>query len=99
MRKIHETLPLFPMLLPSVPFKERHKLPHVKAVYFALTSDSNVLYIGATQDLYRRMKYHNYIKRLEDSGCSSIALYVCDIMLLAEVEEAMISQFQPPLNS
>jgi excinuclease UvrABC nuclease subunit len=97
---MHEALPLFPELLPSVPFEERRRLPHDSGVYFALTSDGDVLYIGATQDLYHRWVYrHNKTEQLDTLGCCTIAFYVCDMLFLADAEDAMISQFQPPLNS
>lgn len=48
---MYESLPLFPILLPSVPFEERHRLPHKSWIYFALAPDSDVLYIGAIYSL------------------------------------------------
>jgi hypothetical protein len=94
-----KVLPLFPMLLPSVPFAERHALPHTSGVYFALSAHGDVLYVGATHDLYARWHVHHRSRQLQDMSCASIAYYVCEIHHLAETEEAMIAQFTPPLNT
>jgi hypothetical protein len=95
---MNEALPLFPVLLPSVPFKERHRLPHASGIYFALTHDGDVLYVGATKSIYHRWQSHHLITNLEKCSCTVIAYYVCPVIYLAETEQAMIAQFQPPLN-
>ena len=95
---MYESLPLFPVLLPCVPFKERHSLPRVSGLYFALADDGEVLYVGATQNLYQRWVSHHQDQALQKLGCLSIAYYVCEISALADTEQAMISQFQPRLN-
>lgn len=95
---MNDALPLFPVVLPSVPFEERHSLPHVSGIYFALAANGDVLYVGATQNLYQRWIGHHHTENLNEFSCMTISYYTCEITALASIEQAMISQFQPLLN-
>jgi hypothetical protein len=98
MREKPDTLPLFPILLPSVPFDELTHLPASSGVYFALDERGNVLYVGATKNLQKRWRHHNQYCQLQQGECRSIAYYSCPVEMLNETELSMIVQFQPLLN-
>lgn len=95
---MNDVLPLFPIILPSVPFNERETLPVMTAIYFALSHTGKVLYVGATRNLQQRWKAHNKLSALRDHGCAHIAYYLCSGDELAILEGAMIRQFHPLLN-
>jgi excinuclease UvrABC nuclease subunit len=95
---MYETLPLFPVLLPSVPFEERHMLPHVSGIYFALSITGEVLYIGKTANFFNRWIQHHRSTELKELNCTVIAYHSCPINELAELERGAITQFSPRLN-
>src|ERR1051325_55801 len=84
--------------LPSVPFAELRLLPHASGVYFACDLEGRVLYVGQTQNLYRRWKVHHRFARLQDMGCMRLAWHLCAFEHLEEIEYAMIQHYNPPLN-
>jgi hypothetical protein len=87
--------------LPSVALTDRATLPNCSAIYFALSPDNTVLYIGKARNLafrWRGKTHHRYFE-LAGMGNVRIAwLIVSDPMLLNGVEAACIAYFRPPLN-
>lgn len=94
-----EMLPLFPLILPTVAFRETDTLPKASGIYFALNEASCVLYVGATKNLWQRWRNHHKYEHLTQHACTHIAYYLCPIVDLHHVERAMILQFHPCLNS
>jgi hypothetical protein len=96
---MNEELPLFPTMLPLVPFSIKNTLPRTAGIYFALHITGKVLYVGATRNLHQRWNtYHHRSGELQEMGCTSVAYYLCGIDVLAEIECTMIQRFSPPLN-
>lgn len=88
-----------PLTLPSLLLSERSRLPNYPAIYFVLSSNC-VLYIGRTVNLANRLSSHNRLQQFKALDESlKVAWLKCDeIDLLDEIEAALISYFEPPLN-
>ena len=85
--------------LPHVAFSDRQDLPAEAGIYFALSSSNEVMYVGRTVNIARRWAAHHRAKQLADMNCARLAwLTVSDPELLAEIEAALITHFQPALN-
>jgi hypothetical protein len=84
--------------LPTVMFGERSRLPRMSAVYFALGVSDTVLYIGKTQDLWKRWRFHHRLQQLMDMGCLRIAWYGAKRDILLTLEIPLIDAYKPPLN-
>ena len=50
--------------LPLTPFTQRRMLPECSAIYFALSEQGMILYIGQTASLYHRWIQHNQMQQL-----------------------------------
>ncbi len=90
-----------PLTLPSLPLTARRDLPDTPAIYFALASDSTVLYIGKARRLSARWHSTAHHRHTQLSAYSDIRiawLSVSDAGLLDGIERACIEHFQPPLN-
>lgn len=89
-----------PFELPSLPLSDRRKLPVCMAVYFALSEENNVLYIGRSTDLNLRWLNHHHWQKLKSFNNVKIAwINVDDEKLLVGIESALIQHFNPPLNT
>ncbi|WP_416212685.1 GIY-YIG nuclease family protein [Nostoc sp. DedQUE04] len=89
-----------PLALPSVSLQERSQLPARSCIYFAIDSQGVVQYIGRTVNLKNRWSSHHCYGHLKRIGNVRIAyIEVSDHNLLAEIENALISHFNPPLNT
>ncbi|MGF2037355.1 MAG: helix-turn-helix domain-containing protein [Nostoc sp. CmiVER01] len=89
-----------PLALPSVSLQERSQLPARSCIYFAIDSHGVVQYIGRTVNLKNRWSSHHcygYLKRIGNVRIAYIE--VSDHNLLAEIEDALISHFNPLLNT
>lgn len=86
--------------LPYVPLCKEPPLPLGAGIYFALSAEGTVVYIGRGESLRQRWrKAHHRRKELEELGGVRLAwLLVDDPTLLADVEAALIAYFEPPLN-
>jgi hypothetical protein len=89
---------LNPQTLPSVPLKNRSKLPAEPCIYFAIDSQDVIQYIGRTTNAKARWNSHHRRNDLELIGGIRIAYLMLDEFLLSEVERALINWFDPPLN-
>lgn len=89
-----------PKALPSLPLNCRKAFPSVSAVYFALSKNNEILYIGRSINLRNRWSDHHQRSRLEEIGEVRIAwLEINNRTLLPKTEYALIERFQPPFNS
>lgn len=88
--------------LPSILLSERKSLPKkVSAIYFALSSSDEVLYIGRAVCLHDRwsgQKHHRRVQLEELGGVRIAWMQVSDPVLLPEIETALIKHFSPLLN-
>ena len=88
-----------PNFLPSLPLKRRKDLPFISAIYLAIDSKGVIQYIGRSRNLNQRWTQHHRLSDLADLSEVKIAwLEVNDPDLLPEVENFLISRFDPPLN-
>lgn len=88
-----------PLALPSLPLHERSQLPATPGIYFALDTFGCVQYIGRSVNLRQRWLAHHRYLELESMDFVSIAwLEVSVPGMLAEIESALVTYFQPPLN-
>ncbi|MGB3208693.1 MAG: GIY-YIG nuclease family protein [Crinalium sp.] len=87
-------------MLPSLPLSEKKTFPAIAAIYFCLSKDGEVLYIGKSENIARRWKQHHHYCHLETLNDVKLAwLEVSDCRLLTGIECALIQYFNPPLNS
>lgn len=85
--------------LPWVPLDATSGFPEHPAIYFAIDSQNSVQYIGKSVNVRSRWKSHHRYEDLKQIGGVRIAyLFVDTPELLIEIESALISWFQPPLN-
>lgn len=74
-------------------------LPNSPGVYFVLSTNDEVLYVGRTFSLFIRWQTHHRRTQLETLPGVRIAwLSVDDPTRLSELERTYIEHFQPPLN-
>lgn len=86
-------------LLPSVLFESKHELPACAAVYFVLSAEQEVLYIGRTISLQRRWAGHHRLEAYRSRPEVKIAwLLVTDEAFLSALEAACIAYFEPKDN-
>lgn len=85
--------------LPCLSLEDRANLPDVAAIYFAVDSFDEVLYIGRSVSLLRRWTGHHRLSQLVNIGQVKIAwVEISETALLPQVEQALIEFFSPPLN-
>ncbi len=87
-------------ILPSLFLSDRKQLPKVACIYFAIDAMGQIQYIGKSVNLRQRWcGSHHRIEQLKSMENIRIAwLEVSDPLLLPKIENALISQFSPPLN-
>jgi len=85
--------------LPSVALEDRSRLPQLSGIYFAIDSQSMVQYIGRSSDIRLRWSDHHRCDDLKTIGGIKIAYLAVDLpRLLPDIELALITWFDPPLN-
>ncbi len=85
--------------LPYLSLSEKRNLPSCPAVYFALSSQGRVLYIGRSVDIRERLRSHHRVPLLEALGGVKIAwLEQRNSIALPRLERTLIKYFNPPLN-
>lgn len=84
--------------LPSMPLADRAAFPNERVVYFAVTGDGTVLYVGQTSSLSRRWLAHGKEWELVNAGCSRVA-WLRSEGDLRTLETAFVKRFRPPLNA
>lgn len=85
--------------LPWLPLDARSAFPRQPAIYFAIDSQNQIQYIGRSINPQTRWQYHHQYRQLQAIGSIRIAYLFMDADLLPEIEEALISWFNPPLNT
>ncbi len=85
--------------LPSLLLADKAKLPSCAGVYFALSSQGRVLYVGRSINIRDRLKGHHRLPVLKAFGDVKIAwLTERDSLALRRIETILIDYFNPPLN-
>ena len=85
--------------LPSVLLENKDRLPDASAIYFVLSQQNKILYIGQSKALNKRWKHHQKLKDISKYESVKIAYLVFSIPdFLFEIEQALIRHFDPPLN-
>lgn len=89
-----------PSMLPSLSLDQRNALPDCPAIYFVLSPDDVVLYIGKTVKLMMRWKaHHRYRQCAAIPGVRIAWLSLTDTPdLLNAIEQACIEYFEPTFN-
>jgi hypothetical protein len=88
-----------PFKLPSLPLAWNRALPKCPAIYFAISENKQILYIGSTVNLNRRWFRHKRCRELGNVGNVQIAWFqVSDISILIKLESQSIRYYQPSLN-
>jgi hypothetical protein len=86
--------------LPSITLDRRKELPQCQGVYFAITPESAVLYIGKARNIFKRwMQHHRLIDLKQTEGVLLAWLEIeGDTVTLDAVEAVCIEYFRPKLN-
>lgn len=85
--------------LPWLPLNARSAFPEQPAIYFAIDSQDCIQYIGRSLNPKARWLVHHRYNQLEAIGSIRIAyLFIDTPELLSEIEAALITWFNPPLN-
>lgn len=89
-----------PLELPSLPLGMRSLLPVTAGIYFALSADNEILYIGKSDNIAKRWRQHHHCHQLETRGDVRLAWFlVSERGLLSSIESALIRYFEPPFNN
>lgn len=86
--------------LPSIPFKSKSNLPTSGGIYFVISAEEAIIYIGRTVNFRARWKQHHRIKQIKSEYPNTrIAWLECvDVKLLHSIESALIKAWNPLLN-
>ncbi|WP_375494649.1 GIY-YIG nuclease family protein [uncultured Nostoc sp.] len=74
-------LKINPLELPFVSFQERKILPASPGIYFAISSNDEILYIGRSNNLRNRWKSHHRAVQLKSRSfrCRRVRFYLRSI--------------------
>jgi DNA-binding XRE family transcriptional regulator len=92
---------LEPQTLPSVFFEWKAALPKCAGIYFVIDNNEEVLYIGRSKDINQRWSsvgHHRHNQLSSMSGVRIAWMEVTDLLLLPDIESALIDWFCPVLN-
>jgi hypothetical protein len=85
--------------LPSVPLIDRDQLPATSGLYFALSDDDTIYYIGRSRDMRTRWLRHHRHEQLQDIMGIRLAFIAVDQdHILAALERSLIERFKPVIN-
>ena len=85
--------------LPCLALSEKFKLPSIAGVYLCVDRNNTVQYIGQSRNIYQRWLQHHRANQLSEIGNIKIYyLAVSDVLLLNEIEKALINWYEPCLN-
>src|SRR5215813_8376195 len=88
-----------PIDLPWTPLKHYQALPNCPCLYFVLTANQEMGYIGRATQLKARWGQHHRLEEFRSHPDCRIAwLEVSDPLLLPALEQACIAYFQPLYN-
>ncbi|BAY27605.1 XRE family transcriptional regulator [Calothrix sp. NIES-2100] len=90
--------------IPSLPLAQKANLPKCSAIYFALDSNNNVLYIGKAINLFFRWRNHHRFDQLSHINRTNsvrIGWWECspESELLTKAEKLYIKVYKPLLNN
>jgi excinuclease UvrABC nuclease subunit len=89
-----------PFKLPSLPLAWNSALPKCPAIYFAISENHQIFYIGSSTNLHSRWLNHNRFQELKNLGDVRVAWFqVLDISVLRLLESQAIRAYKPFLNS
>jgi len=87
-------------VLPWFPLEEKSAFPRKSAIYFAIDASGIVQYIGRSKNPKIRWRQHHKFEDLQKVGYIKIAYLFIDLPdILPVIEPALISWFNPPLNT
>jgi len=84
--------------LDSLLLTKKVNLPSCPAVYFVLSQQKEILYIGRADNLRNRWQNHHRFAQVNRSGTQIVWMEVADKSELPEIERNLISVFKPLLN-
>lgn len=90
-----------PLTLPFVPLdrgRRTSRFPMASCVYFAVSQDGKVQYIGQAVCLRQRWQWHSKELALLKMGQINIAYLLASSDCLDYLEQSLILRFNPPLN-
>jgi predicted transcriptional regulator/predicted GIY-YIG superfamily endonuclease len=88
-----------PFQLPFLAIPQRDQIPSIGGIYFVISKNGDLLYIGQTVNLKIRWRRHECGINLESPRETKIAwLAVEDFQERIKLEKALIRKFKPPLN-
>ena len=99
---------MFPKLdlskLPSVPLSQKANLDRCSAIYFALDSNNNVLYVGKAINLLFRWRNHHRFEQLSQINRTNLVRLLwweCTLeqQVLTQAEKHFIKVYKPLLNN
>lgn len=90
-----------PYELICVPLENRHLLPDVRGVYFAIDNSNTIQYIGRSENINIRWKnetHHRYneLSRIQNVRLAYIEIPSTDCIEI--IEDNLITKFKPVLN-
>jgi excinuclease UvrABC nuclease subunit len=77
---------------------QKEKLPTCPAVYFVLSNQREILYIGRANNLRNRWQNHHRFTQVNRLGARIAWMEVANESELPEIERNLISTFKPLLN-
>ena len=84
--------------LPSLAFEYRQDLPPIPALYFALNSQREIVYIGETENLRTRWKSHHRARQMSAGGYRIHWMEMADADQRQSSERRAIAYFRPQWN-
>lgn len=84
--------------LPWMPLHATTGFPALPGVYFAIDATGVIQYIGKAGHMRNRWNNHHRFDQLDKMGGVKIATLFADQGDIAEIEDACIKWFRPPLN-
>ena len=84
--------------LPRVQFADRQNLPPQSGVYFVVSRDGIVSYVGKSCNIRHRWKGHHVLGRITSGHGFFIAYLLCDTKLLGDLEGYFYEKYKPALN-
>ena len=84
--------------LPSLAFEHRYDLPPIPAMYFVLSEQREIVYIGETENLNARWKSHHRARQMASGGYRIHWREMTDPAARTIAERGAIAYFRPTWN-
>jgi len=85
--------------LPSMAFEHRQNLPTIPALYFVVSAQLDIMYVGQTGNLRDRWKSHQRSIQMQTGGYRIHWFRFDNEAERALIERRAISYFRPPWNN